>query len=100
MTYWKPYSAFDKTTLSESDVRGRRFLNLDYSEERQGDVICVSVKNFEEEAYFILRTHGEKITAVENGTFTQLEEDAYLIGANEEKLMITLEKEHSLEYYY
>lgn len=100
MTYWKPYSAFDKTTLSESDVRGRRFLNLDYSEQRRGDVICVSVQNFEEEAFFILRTHGEKVTAVENGTFTQLEKDDYLIGANEEKVTITLEKEHSLEYYY
>ena len=100
LTYWKPYSAFDKTTLSESDVRVRRFLSLDFSESRQGDMIEVSVTNFEEQAFFILRTHGEKVTAVEGGTFLELEEDAWLIGANAKKIAITLENEHSLRYYY
>ena len=73
---------------------------MDFSESRQGNMIEVSVTNFEEQAFFILRTHGEKVTAVEGGTFLELEEDAWLIGANAKKIAITLENEHSLRYYY
>ena len=35
-TYWKAYEAFDATTLTESDVRIRRFLALDYKQQRAG----------------------------------------------------------------
>lgn len=100
LTYWKEYSSFDKTTLSESDVRVRRFLSLNYSEERRGKEIYVDLTNFEREAFFILRTHGEKIESVENGTFLELEEDAYLICAYGQKIVITLENESGMEYYY
>lgn len=100
MTYWRPYGSFDKTTLSESDVRVRRFLNMDYSANREGNEITVDIVNFEDEAYFILRTHGEDVVSVEDGSFQQLEEDAWLIGANAEKMVIMLENPHSLEYYY
>lgn len=100
LTYWKPYSIFEKTTLSESDVRVRRFLSMDFSESREGDEITVEISHFEQGAYFILRTHGEEITEVVDGTFQKLEEDAWLIGANAEKIMIKLENEHRLEYYY
>ena len=99
-TYWKPYSCFDKTTLTESDVRARRFLNLDYAESRKGQQIAVSVSNFEKQAFFVLRTHGEQVSAVENGTFLEIEKDAYLIGADAENIVITLEKEEDKEYYY
>lgn len=100
MTYWKPYDYFDKTTLSESDVRIRRFLNLDYSESRRGEQLSVEITNFEHEAFFILRTHGEQVKDVENGTFLKMENDAYLIGADAENIVITLEKEDDKEYYY
>ena len=100
MTYWKPYDYFDKTTLSESDVRIRRFLNMDYSESRRGEQLSVEITNFEHQAFFILRTHGEQVKDVENGTFLKMENDAYLIGADAENIVITLEKEDDKEYYY
>ena len=37
---------------------------------------------------------------VENGTFLKMENDAYLIGADAENIVITLEKEDDKEYYY
>lgn len=100
LTYWKEYSSFDKTSLSESDVRVRRFLSLDYSESRQGENIALDITNFESQAYFILRTHDEKVAAVENGTFLELEKDAYLIRADEENIVISLENKPGMEYYY
>ena len=100
LTHWKPYSLFEKTTISQSDVRIRRFLSLNYMQSRQENEITVAIANFEEEAYFILRTHGEDVASVENGIFQKLEEDAWLIGAKDKKISITLEKEQQMEYYY
>jgi hypothetical protein len=99
-TYWKPFEAFERTTLSESDARVRRFLALDYEEERTDDTIHLTISNFSEEAYFILRTHAEEIETVEGGTFTKLEDDAYLIQANCEEMNIQLkaDNDYSTDY--
>jgi hypothetical protein len=99
LTFWKDYTQFEKTTLSESDVRIRRFLNLDFSQSRSGDAITVELTNFEDEAFFILRTHGERVKDVDSGSYEELEEDAYLIRANSEKIVITLENNQSMRYY-
>lgn len=98
-TYWKDYSLFDKTTLSESDVRVRRFLNLDFAEYREEDVLTVEVSDFEHEAFFILRTHDEQLKDISGGSFEKMEENVYLICAEEEKIQITLENDRHLEYY-
>lgn len=99
LTYWKVYSDFEKTTLSESDVRIRRFLNLDFTEERTGELLRVSVGNFETEAYFILRTHGERIARLEGAGAIELEDDAYLIRAESETFEISLENDSTPHYY-
>ncbi len=98
LTYWERYEGFDKTTLSESDVRVRRFLNLDFSEEQQGQTLRVTVEHFEEAAYFILRTHGEQISAAEGAAYTELEENAWLIRADAEEFCLTLENEGQHAY--
>lgn len=98
LTYWKDYTSFEKTTLTESDVRVRRFLNLDFTESRDADELTVHIKNFENEAYFILRTHGESPAAVQGGSCLELEDDAYLIRAEQEELVITLESDYTLWY--
>lgn len=98
LTYWKDYTDFEKTTLSESDVRVRRFLNLDFAESRNGDAVTVSIQNFENEAYFILRTHGESPIEVQGGSFLELEEDAYLIRGQKDELVIKLQDDDTLKY--
>lgn len=98
LTYWKDYADFEKTTLSESDVRVRRFLNLDFTESRENDTLTVAITNFENEAYFILRTHGESLGEVQGGSFLELEEDAYLIRAEAESLVIRLKDDDTLMY--
>lgn len=100
ITFWKPFEAFDKTVLSESDQRIRRFFDLEYEETRRKDTITLEIDDFEEQAFFILRTHNESLKEMTGGTSEKLEEHAYLITAVEEKVTVTLEEDVSLYYNY
>ena len=81
LTYWKNFTGFDSTTLSESNTRTRTFLNLDFSETRTDDEI--TLKTSESGSWFILRTHGEEIEEIEGGTQKKLDDDVYLIEAQD-----------------
>ena len=99
-TFWKPFRSFQKTTLAESDMRIRRFLALDYQQERKGDVISLHISNFEKEASFILRTHGEKIEQAAGAEFEKIEDGAYLVTATEREVRLDLEEAHDRYYYF
>ena len=86
LTYWKKFTGFDSTTLSESNTRTRTFLNLDFSETRTDDEI--TLKTSESGSWFILRTHGEEIEEIEGGTQKKLEDDVYLIQAQDTTVKI------------
>lgn len=86
LTYWKNFTGFDSTTLSESNTRTRTFLNLDFSETRTDDAIIL--KTSESGSWFILRTHGEEIEEIEGGTQKKLEDDVYLIQAQDTTVKI------------
>lgn len=90
-TYWSGNSGFEQTTLSESDLRVRNFLNLDYKDGRRGDTVVLKVSNVSQDAWFLLRTHGEKIKEIRGGEYEKLEADAYLIRVMEEIVEIDLE---------
>ncbi len=97
-TYWNVCDKFDGTTLAESDARVRRFLALNYSQKREADNIRLNISNFDKEAWFILRTHGEEITEAWGATFEKLEEDAYLIGATESEVVLKMEKTSRIRF--
>lgn len=78
-TYWSGFEGFSAVTLSESDTRVRSFLNLDYTDSREGEVITLQITNAGTEAWFVLRTHGEDIADIEGAEYQELEEDFYLI---------------------
>ncbi len=99
-TYWKRFRKFQKTTLAESDMRIRRFLALDYQQERKGDVISLHISNFEKEASFVLRTHGEKIEQAKGAEFEKIEDGAYLVTATEPEVQLVLEEAHDRYYYF
>lgn len=90
-TYWYPYRGYEQTTLSESDYRVRTLLNLDYAHEREKNIITLQVENAEDGAFFLLRTHDEKITEIKGGEYEKLEKDAYLIKTMEDVVEITVE---------
>ena len=90
-TFGRLFAVFDSTTVSESDARIWSFLNLHYSDSREGDAIRMQVSGDEGVKWFLLRTHNEAVSRVEGGSWKQLEEGAYLISAEEEEVSITLE---------
>ena len=101
-TYWKPFAVFDKTTISESDRRVRLFLNQRVTSQEsrlpQGRQISIQVENFAGDAWLMLRTHGETLQTMEGGTWTQIEEDAYLLHLTRENAAIGLQSK--LQTYY
>ena len=86
LTYWKNFTVFDSTTLSESNTRVRTFLNLDFSQSRSEDEIILQTS--QAGSRFVLRTHGEEIADIEGGTQTKIEEGAYLICAEDTTVKI------------
>lgn len=98
-TYWKNYSAFQKTTLSQSDQKIRRFLALDYAKERTGNTISLTISGFEEEAWFLLRLKGEELFTCEGASFTEVEQGVYLIGAVSEHVTMELKPDTEILFY-
>lgn len=80
-TYWNSFRGLDKTTLSESDVRVRRFLALDYTKEDTDRGVALHLDHFEEQAWFYLKLNTGEVEYVEGGTFTDLQNGYYLIEA-------------------
>ena len=97
-TYWKPFAAFDKTTISESDSRVRNFLNGSAESSREGNQIFIRTKNYTGDAWLLLRTHGEKPESMTGGSWRQVEADAYLLQLTSEEASITLKSETELYY--
>lgn len=97
-TYWKPFSSFDKTTISESDARVRNFLNGRLESTKNADRISIRTEGYSGKAYAILRTHGEKLTKMSGGSFEQIEKDAYLLKLTSDTAELTLKAETELYY--
>lgn len=97
-TYWKAYEAFDATTLTESDVRIRRFLTLDYKQQRTDNVIILSLEHREDAAWFLLRLHGEEVTEVAGGSFEEVEDGVYLILAEEDEVSVEVQTGETWQY--
>ncbi len=90
-TFWKPFRVFDNTTLTESDLRVRTFLNIDYESLRKDDTISLKVTGMDDNGcWFILRTHSEKIDSISGASYTKIEDNAYLIDVESENITIKL----------
>lgn len=91
-TYWSGGLNFERTTLSESDKKVRSFLNLNYKHNRADNKIILEADNYGQEAWFVLRTHDEKIVSMTGGTYYELEQNAYLIKVLEKRVEINLKE--------
>lgn len=89
-SYWSGNSGLEQTTLSQSDYRVRKFLNLDFETEKYGNTIDIRVEGSTDDVWFILRTHDEKVTKVRGGKYKQLDANMYLITAEESLVKITV----------
>lgn len=98
-TYWRLFTTFEKTTLSESDVRIRNFLNLDYEDWREEDTVHLEISGVQS-GWFILRTHGESIADIRGAEWAEIETDAYLIHAQQTYVEIDLRKNRGLVDFF
>lgn len=95
-TYWKQFSCFSFTTISQSNERIRRFLNLDYQvKEDETELILYTSQA---DTWFLLRTHDKEISEIVGGSFEQIQDGAYLIYAQTDTVRIALEAP-SLHYH-
>ena len=97
-TNWKPFAAFDKTTITQSDSRVRNFLNGSAESARTGNQILIRTSGFDGEAYLLLRTHGEQPESMTGGTWKEVEENTYLLQLVCEEACVTLRPEKELYY--
>lgn len=95
-TFWRPFQAFEKTSLSTSDRRIRQFLNMSYKEKREGEEISLQIDKVEDKAYFVLRTHGESIASIAGGTYKKIENNAFLIETSRTYVSIRLKNDTQL----
>lgn len=93
-TYWKKFSCFDSTTLSESDQRVRKFLNMNYEATYFNKEIVL--KTTQQDSWFVLRTHDAPIQKISGGTWSEIEKDAYLIHCEDDTVVIELKGDASL----
>jgi hypothetical protein len=87
-TFFSDFRAFDMVSVYDMEDRVRAFLALNYSYERDGEAIAVSIDHLSGEAYFVLRLSGEEVKAVTGGTFEHLTDTAYLIRATQKDVSI------------
>ena len=97
-TYWKPFAAFEKTTISQSDSRVRNFLNGSVESTRTGDQISIQTAGFTGDVYLLLRTHDEVVETMTGGTWKEVEENTYLLQLTSEEASVTLRPEKELYY--
>lgn len=101
ITYWKPFSAFSGTTVSQCDSRIRRFLSLNYEEvaNESNNKILIHASEGDETAWFVLKTNSEVISDVAGGKYEKIEDNVWLIGMEESSILITLKPSNTLFYY-
>lgn len=85
-SYWKNYEQFDNTTLSKSDARIRKFLNLNYSQSISKDILHLSVSK--KNTYFIVRIQNKQIKSIKGATFKEIKEGVYLVHAKDKNVYI------------
>ena len=97
-SYWKAFKDFDGTTAAESDLRIRKFLALNYTQEKKEDTITLDISNVGDTAWFILRTHNKEIEKMTGGSYKKIEDDAWLIETEKSHVTIQLKSDDTLYY--
>lgn len=88
--YWQNFQEFSGTTVSECDEHIRGFLAMDYKESRENNSIRLEIAGPQMPVWFILRTGEGTIDKVTGGTWKKVEEQVYLIEAQESSVVIQM----------
>lgn len=99
-----PFECFEKTTASEADRRVRNYLALEYETELTEltagtEKIELHVDAPDGDSYFVLRVHGDEVTAVSGGSYEKIEDGWYLLTVTDDTAEVTLEQTDHADYY-
>ena len=99
-----PFECFEKTTASEADRRVRNYLALEYETELTEltagtEKIELHVDAPDGDSYFVLRVHGEEVTAVSGRSYEKIEDGWYLLTVTDDTAEVTLEQTDHADYY-
>lgn len=86
------YSDFSKVTIEQLAGKILLYRTMEPVITKQEDEIDIRIENFQGEAFFMLRTEKE-ISKIEQGSFIEIGNNAYLIKAEADELKIHLKKE-------
>lgn len=98
-TFWQKFHIFDNTSASESDIRVRKFLSLDYTDIMKDDVIYLSVDNLVDEAWFMLHTNSQEVVKTEGAIVQKIEDGSYLLQIQNADVKIYLQDSNKPYYY-
>lgn len=99
-TYWKPFTVFEGTTLSQSDAHIRNFLAMSYTEKKEEQSIKVDIEGAGFPVWFVLKIgEAESVTQVEGGSASKIEKGAWLIEAEQNQIEIILDQSSQPFYY-
>lgn len=88
--YRKQFSFLDSRNITETSTILKNLLNNAPAINKSSNTIEISFPNWQGESHYILRTP-KKIKSVENGTFKEIEENAYLITAQGQRVEVKIE---------
>ncbi len=93
-----PFHKLERLTLTQTDARTRQFLNMDYEVDEQDGTYILRSDVQGTSAYFLLRVPGRKVERVTGGSFTRVEDGAYLITVQAPEVEIVTRAEHEMLY--
>lgn len=87
--YWDGFTAFEKTSLSETGARALSFLTERTSSSREGDTIRIT-RTGTGEGYFVLRLYGEEAVSAEGGSLEEIEDGSWLVTMDGSEMTVTV----------
>ena len=90
-TFFRDYDLFEEVTASQAARRADTFMGIDYAYNRSDDM--VKVTSDRTGAYYMIRTHGERVKDVIGGSAQLVDDDSYIIHVRNLSATVFLERE-------
>ena len=90
-SYYGKFSYLDALPLSQAARKIENLADSDYrvvSSSKDDKKVVMRVENPQQSSEFLLRTHGQGISAIEGATYEKIEDDSYIIKASDSDIVI------------
>ena len=95
-SYYDDFTMFDQTAVSEADTKARKFLKNKFSYTEDGDTVVI--RSTEENMSYICRFRTRNIKKISGGTYTNLDNNSYLVTIEGTACKIILEPDNEIVF--